>query len=555
MGLLSRFKNGIDLPGWLRLEEPPSPLVNAAGTLFACDKRNSIWADNGVYWTQSTANLYRFSGYYNGWHLINSALGLTALAALGDCYFVPSFGIYGVLTTGCTTTKLVSSTALTAGSAISALGLNQLVKTDMQESYMIRVIDTATGKIEHRTIIGNTASATPTYYLDEPLSFTPTSGATYEILSGLLFNVTITTAAAGQTRYYGIANNVVGNAGSTGITTATASSGVALDEAYVPHDMLTGEGLIKGTATYDTAYSFFPTGLRCLQASAAAAGTITGTASGGDYEIPANSYRNFQVRIVEDTVTPTAVGQRRIIASHTGGTTTTPVYTLGSNWSVTPSSSAKYVIENPNLIYFQNTTQAGMLVYNFSPYTVNNGTTSITTLAWSATYANATHGAVIAAGSMAFPSYGISMTLEADKSILARHSYIYFFRGNSATLDRFDISGAANGLWADAITYNNPVSMTVGSCGDIDVTTFEGSYAYIIAGATNVMYQFNVAAPSLVPWVSLPAQGGTAAASKRIALMGYSCADCDLTDTEEKLGMIYIQSHLAAPFYRSDIIG
>jgi hypothetical protein len=553
MAILAKMKNGIDMPRWLQMENAPA--INAAGTLFAADKRNSIWCDNGIYWTQSTANLYRFSGYYNGWQLINSALGLTALAAEGDCYFTPSFGIYGALAAGCTTLKLVSSTALTAGSATPALGLNQLVKTDMQSSYMIRVISTATGKIEHRTITGNTASATPTYYLDEPLTFSPTAGDTYEILSGLLWNVTITTTAAGQTRYYGVANNVVGNAGATGITTATASSGVALDEAYVPFDMQTGEGLIKGTATYDTTYTLFPTGLRCLQASAAAAGTLTGTASGGDYEIPANSYRNFQIRIVQDTVNPTAVGQRRIIASHTGGLTTTPVYTLGSNWTVTPSTSAKYVIENPNLIYFQNATQAAMLVYNFSPYSVNNGTTTITTLAWSATYANSTHSAVIAAGSMAFPSYGIAMHLEGDKTILAPHSYIYFFRGNSATVDRFNISGAANGLWADNITYNNPVSMTVGSCGDIDVTTFDGSYAYIVSGATNIMYQFNVAAPSLVPWASLPAQSGAAAASKRIAILNYSPATPPLTDDAEKLGMIYVQSHLLAPFFRSDIIG
>lgn len=553
MGILSRMKNGIDMPRWLQMENAPA--INAAGGIFASDKRNSIWADNGIYWIQSTANIYRFSGYYNGWHLLNVAHGLPAFAAQGDSYFVPSFGIYGALAAGCTTTKLVASTALNQGSAISALGLNQLVKTDMQSSYMIRVISVATGKIEHRTIIGNTASATPTYYLDEPLTFSPTAGDTYEILSGSLYTVAITTAAAGQTRYYNIATGAVGNAGSTGITTATASSGVALDEAYTPYDMITGEGLIKGTSTYDTSYSYFPTGLRCLLASAAAAGTLTGTASGGDYEIPANSYRNFQIRIVEDTVTPTAVGQRRIIASHTGGASTTPVYTLGSNWSVTPSNSAKYVIENPNLIYFQNTTQAGMLVYNFSPYTVNNGTTSITTLAWSATYANATHGAAIAAGSMAFPSYGVALKLESDKSVLARHSYIYFFRGNSATVDRFDISGAANGLWADAITYHNPISMTVGSCGAIDVSTFDGSYAYIINGATNIMYQFNIAAPSLVPWASLPTQSGTAAASKRIEILTYSCADCDLTDQEEKMSMIYAQSHLQAPLYRSDIIG
>lgn len=86
----------------------------------------------------------------------------------------------------------------------------------------------------------------------------------------------------------------------------------------------------------------------------------------------------------------------------------------------------------------------------------------------------------------------------------------------------FDIAGAINGLWSNAITYNNPQSMTTGSCCDIDTVTFDGSYAYIVAGATAVMYQFNVAAPSLIPWVQLPLQSGTAAVSQRIYIGAYT---------------------------------
>ena len=37
----------------------------------------------------------------------------------------------------------------------------------------------------------------------------------------------------------------------------------------------------------------------------------------GDSLIFANEYRNFQIRVVQDTVNPTSVNQRRIIASHT----------------------------------------------------------------------------------------------------------------------------------------------------------------------------------------------------------------------------------------------
>ena len=56
-----------------------------------------------------------------------------------------------------------------------------------------------------------------------------------------------------------------------------------------------------------------------------------------------NEYRNFQIRIVEDTVNPTAVGQRRNITSHTAGAS--PVYTVPA-WTVTPSANANFVIEN-----------------------------------------------------------------------------------------------------------------------------------------------------------------------------------------------------------------
>lgn len=47
---------------------------------------------------------------------------------------------------------------------------------------------------------------------------------------------------------------------------------------------------------------------------------------------------------MQDTVNPTAVGQRRNIASHTAGPSA--VYTVSSNWPVQLSASAVFVIEN-----------------------------------------------------------------------------------------------------------------------------------------------------------------------------------------------------------------
>lgn len=550
MALLDKIKIGIDTPKWLQMK--PAPAINVAGMLMCCDKRNSIHCDNNIYWNTSAANLYRYSEWYNGSMLLNAAITLPAFAAGGASVFCPSFGIYGTLAAGCSTTKIVTATALTQGTAITALGVNQLIRTDMWTSYTINIIGATSGKVEQRTVVANTTGLTPTIYLDEPLSFTPAAGDTFELSSGTVQALAVTTSAAGQMRHYGIAQGVVGNSGATGITTGAASSMCALDEDYVPFDMIPGEGLIIGSGTYDSTYEE----KRCLVATAAAADSITGQASLGDAIVLQNEYRNFQVRIVEDTVNTTAVGQRRIIKSHTAGAS--PVYTIGANWTVTPSANAKFVIEYPNIILLQNLTQAGMLAYNYSPNTYNNGTTTVNAFTWSTTVFNSTHAAVVAAGTMMFPSFGHQPETMTDGTRLSRHSYVYVFRGNSATLDRFDLAGAANGAWADALTYNNPISFTVGSSGDIDNITFDGSYAYMVQGATAQVYQFNIAAPSLVPWVQLPLQAGTAAGSNRVCCLSYiplegpGGAD---TTYEDKLGMIYVQSHLSTQVWRSDIIG
>lgn len=148
----------------------------------------------------------------------------------------------------------------------------------------------------------------------------------------------------------------------------------------------------------------------------------------------ANEYRNFQIRVVQDTVNPTAVGQRRIIASHTAGAS--PVYTLGTAWSVNPSTSAKYVIEYPNLLLLRTNASAVVYTYNYNKETINNGTNSIATDSWHVTYfANAP--AVCGAGVMIAPSFGI--TPDPDKN--ARHSMVHMFRGaNTVTLDVLNIA-------------------------------------------------------------------------------------------------------------------
>lgn len=562
MGILDKVKYDIDTPLWRQMK--PFEVAHSAGSLLCCDKRNDIQADHSMYYVASATALYRQSGRYNGPILVGSP-ALAAFAVGGASAYLPSFGITGTIGAGSSTTKIVTSAASSVGSAIGALGLNQLVTTDTDYGYRIRIIGKASGKTEERYIFGNTASATPVIYLDEALSFTPANGDLFEIQSGQVLMVAATTTAAGQSRLYNVANNAFANAGALGITTATAATMVALDELYVPYDRVAGEGFLGDTATYDTAGTATVTTKHCIQASAVGASTISGQVTGGDVRVLANEYRNFQIRIVEDTVNVTAVGQRRMIASHTAGTSgaTAPVYTLGAAWSVTPSTSAKFVIENPNLVILQSAASNTNLTYNYSNATINNATASITAFTWSNTYFNGAKASPVAAGCMMFPAYGHEPVTQSDGARLSRHGDIYCFRGNGTALDKFDIAGGVAGLWTLALVYTgNTVTWGAASSGDYDPVTFLGEYAYMVEAASNRVYQFNIAAPSVAPYVKLPLQSGTAAGGQRVCVLPAMQSkevniETGQTDVDEdsKLAMVFVQSHLSTNVYRSDIIG
>ena len=178
MGALDNVKIGFDTPNWFRLK--PTAVANAAGTSLCGDKRNDKFCDNSIYHMPAT-NLYRQSNWYNG----SMNLGAHGVTIAAGCWngFAPSFGITGTLGAGCSTTKLVTSTAQTAGTAITALGVNQLIRTDIYENYECRVTSTATGLTEEVSLTANGSGTTPILYLGTPLTFTPSAGDTYEISS------------------------------------------------------------------------------------------------------------------------------------------------------------------------------------------------------------------------------------------------------------------------------------------------------------------------------------------------------------------------------------
>jgi hypothetical protein len=316
-------------------------------------------------------------------------------------------------------------------------------------------------------------------------------------------------------------------------TIGTDSSLMVLDEQYVPYNNSPGDGMIKGAFNYDTGV----VQRFALTATATAAGTLTGQATLGDAVVVANEYRNFQIRIVEDTTNVTAVGQRRIIASHTAGPS--PVYTLGTNWTVTPSATAKYVIELPNLILLRSSATTTVYTYNYTDATINNGTNNIVANAWSTAYFGAAPAAN-AAGGMWAPSWGI----EPDQNRYGRQSFCYFFRGGAATLDVLDIAGAITGTWTGAIVYDgSPGALpATGSGGCYSPFDNEGRMFYMVlyvASQISQMYRFDVENRVLSAFTPTDfLQTGTAVVGNRVACY---CA-IDGTDTYDT---VFLQSHLS----------
>ena len=486
----------------------PCPVSSGAGVSFCADLRNDLSANPSIVLFASASTLYFYNKIQKSWKLVTTSLAMAGTFGAGSgCTFAPSRSLFGTIGAGSTNQQITTSTTLS-----SAASLNQFANKGDGLGFKIRISSVSSGKTEEVYIDGNTATTTPTIHLATPLSFVPSSGDTYEILAGRFFFLNAGTLASGSWKSFESATNKIATLGYTNLpaTVSTDCAALALDELYVPYNRQPGEGFLVGSATYNNG------NFGCLQATASAASTITGQATGGDASVLANEYRNFQIRIVEDTTTPTSVGQRRIIASHTAGAS--PVYTMGAAWSVTPSSSAKFVIELPNQIIIRSSATTSVYVYNYSGQSMTNGTNTIASDAWSVTYYAA--GTAGGAGNMLFGSYGII----PDAAKNARQSFIYYFRGgNSTALDVLDIAGGTTGAWSSNVAYDgNSISFNTGSCGKYAPgdTICAGKYAYInyfVASATNQMLRFDVKNRTLTSLTSTDwIQTGTATAGDRL---------------------------------------
>ena len=500
------IKTKLDKPSW-----QATPLIyNAlhviqtatAGSTLVGDKRPSQYKLDKTFFLNSATTLFQFSTKGNGWMQLQSP-ALAGTFGIGAIQvYCPSLGPRGTIAAGATTTTVTLSTVLPV-----TVAFNQL------KGYRLRIVNNIAGggQTGEATIVSNTAGTTPLITVSSSFGFTPATGATYEFLTGRLYMMNAGTVAAGIWKYYDVCtNSMSGNLATTNLpaTVGTGSAIVALDEQHTP---ITG---VNSVAINGETGGYFGN----LTATAISGTTLTGQAASGDAAVLANEYRNFQIRIITDSTNPTAVGQRRRITSHTAGAS--PVYTVPA-WTVTPSATCTYVIENNNDILFW--TAATTTTYAYNPITD----------AWS-TALYAVKPAANAAGTCAFHPFGT--VLNAGKTI--RHSYIYNFRGGvTNSLDILDIAAATTGTWTSDSVYDNRGLVTFGSSSGCAYNAVDNVALVVPITLLNVqtnMYYFDLERMSLMPYAPCPQISSTVVDGDRTVVDFY----VDGTDKKAIFGFI-----------------
>lgn len=472
MPTILNFKDQIDQFSWRFTAS--LQLAMGAGSCIAWDSRNSNRNTPFNYVLHNNTTFSAFSPLTNDFLSLPSP-ALAGTYGAGACAVMhPTQGPRGTLAAGATPTSVILTTALPA-----AVGVNQLANRGDGEGFTIRIISTSSGRTEARQIIANTGGTTPTILLDSALSFTPAVGDTYEIRSGRVYLLGAGALAAGIFRAYDIATNSYITLAQTNLpaTIGGDSMMVALSEGHVPSNAV------------DTNVGYFgnitSTAGNTSTTLNAAAGVLPAT-------LFANEYRNFQVRIVTDPTTPTSVGQRRRVTSHTAGATA--IFTVPT-WTVTPSANAVFVVENDDDKILLFTAQAAIYNYNCAANTWDTTTWAVPVASGNGVVAAHSHGIV------------------RDPSGNARHSFIYRVRGSvTNAIDVLDIAGAATGVWSNDVPYGNrSTAFNVGTCGAQDPITNGGKYLYMNLNGAQRHARFDMRNRVLEPLAFLHHNGSGAA--------------------------------------------
>ena len=513
MSTTLNFKGGLDLPKWRPLAAPGfnTLVASAAGSSVCSDLRNTEDRNPYMYYLVNATTIYKHHVKNDGWYQMTSPALAGTFGAGAACVFAPSHGPRGTIAAGATASSIPLTTALPA-----AVTANQLANRGDGIGFKVRIVSVGNGATAEAYITANTGglagSTTPTLSVSTTwgsqtnLPFTPATGDTYEFLTGRLYLLSAGTLAAGCWKAIDIAtNSLLANLATTNMpaTIGTDSSLICMDELYTPSTQAPSAGFFGN-----------------LVSTGIAAGTITGTVAGADSGLQANEYRNFQIRIITDGTNKTAVGQRRIIASHTAGAS--PVYTLSSNWTVTPSSGATFVIENPNWILLSSS--ASTSTWSYAAVGLGGITPANTTAQAADTWLTtsfAARGSACGAGTCLWHPFGI--TLDAGKN--SRYSYIYSIRGGgSSSIDVFDIAGATTGAWTNAIPYGGlqtAASFNTGTSVAYDGATNLGQYAYLNVNGSQSFVRFDSLNRVMEPWTVQKYPGGTALVGGKMCVLAY----------------------------------
>jgi hypothetical protein len=487
------LKLKIDLPTW----RPLDAMITAgnisqgsvAGSVFISDLRASRYANRNFWFFVAATILYQHNTQTND-HLQLNSPGLTGVFGVGaGGVFTPSLGPNGTIAAGATTTTFTLTTVLPA-----SVGANQL------KGLRVRIIDNVTtGFTGEGTVLGNTAGTTPLITLETPLTFTPATGARYEFLSGRVYLLSSGLLAAGSWKYYDVAtNSYSGNLSIVNLpaTVSIDSSLVALDALHTPTTTGVSNGSNIASCNGEVG-GFFGN----ITATGVSATSITGTVAGIDAALAANEFRNFQIRIIQDTTAPTAVGQRRRITSHTGGAS--PVYTVPA-WTVNPSANAVFVIENNDDILLWSSAVTTTFCYKPSLDT------------WDTT-SYAVRPTAMAAGCLSFQGFGGKY----DTTKNNKYSNVWSFPGGNSLLYALDIAGGTTGLWSASIPYDNQSSLIVfGASAGISYDAVKDRAiitATQLAGIGVGTYLFEPSTITLFPYKRVPLAAGTVIGGNRTA--------------------------------------
>lgn len=167
--MANNFKRIVDRQAWVQVA--PAPNAHAAGAGMASDLRNDLSRNPFVYQLVSNTVLNRYNAITKAWNFVVSPALAGTFGSGAGAVFAPSLGLVGSISTGCTTTSITTSTAMTA------VAPNMFANRGGSGEYgfKVRIIGSSaggSGKIEERWIIGNTGGTTPTLLLDAALSFT-----------------------------------------------------------------------------------------------------------------------------------------------------------------------------------------------------------------------------------------------------------------------------------------------------------------------------------------------------------------------------------------------